>query len=151
MRNPFVLALLGVLIAGGAFVGGLFVQNKFALIGPPPGTGPVPNSEPAPNEKLEVRSKALIEYLDGKPLKDKEGKSVMVSPNQPGVFRKGDITAVQFADTASRVNSEPWGTTVTVLAKFDDRRYAVHASVKYWEVEKTIAIMSFTPTEVSPQ
>lgn len=150
--HPLVFVLLLLLAAGAGFGGGLIVQHRFAPLGakPPADAAPPAKAEPTWEERKAVQKQVLIDYLDGKELTPVDGKPLGAG-GKPLVFRKDGIQAVQFGDTASKSGDTPWGTNVTVLASIDGKRYSIHARLEYREVEKSIVIVSFRPTEVSPQ
>lgn len=151
----FVAALL--LTVGAGFAIGVFVQSRHPLVVvnapalPDVNLNPLLTPDTGPNAKTLAKKAALLDYLDGKELKNKEKKPIIGANQKPLVFRKDGITAVQFSDTAFMSGNKPWSTTVTVLATADGKRYAVHADLEYRTVEDAIVIVSFTPTEVSPQ
>jgi len=150
--HPIVFAASLLLTAGAGFGVGLFVQSRFALIAQnqKPESGAPAKPDSAWDDKKAMQKKVLIDYLDGKELRT-EGKPIDGAGGKPLVFRMGGVEAVQFGDTASKSGNTPWATTVTVLATVESRKYAVHARLEYREVENAIVIVSFTPTEVSPQ
>lgn len=151
--HPVVFVAALVLAAAAGFGGGMFVQHRLA---PPAPAVPVANPNPLPpnshwEEKQVPKREALLDYLDGKDFLDKDKKPVQDATGKPLVFRKNAVEAVKFADTASTSGNSPWSTSVTVVVSSGGKRYAVHANLEYREVAPLIVIVSFTPTEVSPQ
>ena len=142
----FVAALL-LAAAAGVGAGWFLPRPPLPTILPGLGGG----GDPPANLKEVARREALTEYLDGKALHGQDRKPVLGVNGNPLVFKKADIEAVQFADSSSKSGDNPWGTDVTVLASVDGKRYSVQGRLEYRDVANTIAIVSFTPTEVSPQ
>ncbi len=151
--HPAVFVAVLLLAAAAGFGGGMFVQHRLA---PPAPTVPDANPNPlAPDshweEKQAGKRKALLDYLDGKDFLDKDKKPVHDATGKPLVFRKDAVEAVKFADAATSSGDRPWSTSVTVVVSSAGKRYAVHANLEYREVDPLYVIVSFTPTEVSPQ
>lgn len=157
--HPLVFAAVLLLAVAAGFGVGVFVQSRHPLlaVNAPALPDVNPNGNPLlkPDDpgiaKTKAKRDALLDYLDGKELRDEKKQPHLGATGKPLAFRKADIAAVQFADVASKSGNEPWSTSVTLVATADGKRYAIHARLQYREVESTYAIVSFEPTEVSPQ